>query len=212
MADSSKSSKRAFSRVTNSDGTAVRDKDNADPRPKPEFSRRPAPNLAPGGSMGIRQLGDNKLVPRNDNTSQKKDRIQFRKEGKQRIEFRKPQSDLVPKKDDFKTQAGIAIDKGDPKRDLWLRGRITSMPGYSFCAKVYDEPSKLGIEGGKISKLQVNKDGQQVMNYDRGWDDKPKTAEHREALQRVRNGLGDTPKCRIVAHENMISKGDGRER
>ena len=212
MTSDSKSSKNAFFRVSNPDGTPVRDKDNADPKPKPKFSRRSAPNLAPGGSIGIRQSKENKLVPRNDNSSQKKDRIQFRKEGKQRIEFRKPQSDLVPKKDDLKAQAGIAIDKGDPKRDLWLRGRIAAMPGYSFSAKVYDEPSQFGIEGGKISKLQVNKDGQQVMNYDRGWDDKPKNAEHREALQRVRIGLGDVSRHRVVEPDIGSGKSRAMER
>ena len=45
-----------FNRITNPDGTPVRDQGNAKPDLKPQFrSVRPAPNLAPPGMMGIRQ-------------------------------------------------------------------------------------------------------------------------------------------------------------
>ena len=33
----------------------IRDKDNADPRLEPQIERKPAPNLAPGGMLGIRR-------------------------------------------------------------------------------------------------------------------------------------------------------------
>lgn len=38
----------------------------------------------------------------------------------------------------------------------------------------FDEPSQYGIDGGKISKLWIKdlSTNKQVVNYDRGWDDK----------------------------------------
>lgn len=51
--------------------------------------------------------------------------------------------------------------------------------GYSISAKVYDEPSSYGIDGGRISKLEIvdnlyprrffGWEGVRL-NYDRGWD------------------------------------------
>ena len=39
--------------------------------------------------------------------------------------------------------------------------------------KVFEEGSEFGIEGGKISKLMLKRNGTVVANYDRGWDIKP---------------------------------------
>ncbi len=46
-----------------------------------------------------------------------------------------------------------------------------------YILKAYDEPSKFGINNGKISKLQLKQDGEIVANYDRGWDIYPATKE-----------------------------------
>lgn len=42
-----------------------------------------------------------------------------------------------------------------------------------YWVKYYDEPSAYGINGGKISKLRIEKDGVATCNYDRGWDIEP---------------------------------------
>ena len=47
--------------------------------------------------------------------------------------------------------------------------------GYIIKAKVYEEGSKFGINGGKISKLQIIKNNYYCLNYDRGWDIEPDT-------------------------------------
>ena len=153
-----KSSKAPFNRITNPDGTPVRDQDNAQARPKPpSWSNHPAPNLAPPGMSGIRQ-------------SQRRNQAHSSYE---------------------KVPSGLSIVSR--KDSNWIEGRILSMPGYSFHAKVFDEPSQFGIEGGMISKLEVRKDGERVINYDRGWDIDPVTPEQKEALYRIRKGLGDLP-------------------
>ncbi len=61
---------------------------------------------------------------------------------------------------------------------LWKEGTIgipvngeTKIAHY--WAKVYDEGSVYGIDEGRISKLQIQIDGQTVVSYDRGWDIEP---------------------------------------
>jgi hypothetical protein len=152
--------KAVFKHVAKTPDDHIRDKDNAKPRPTPPLGAKPAPNLAPGGTMGIRR----NLVPQ---TPQKP--------------AQRPVSRPKPREDPEITTG-------------WMEGKITTMPGYSFHAKMYNEPSKHGIGGGKISKLEVRKDDQLVMRYDRGWDKDPQTPQDKEALQRIRTGLGDRPK------------------
>jgi hypothetical protein len=175
-------SKAEQSPITNPDGTPVRDKDNATPQAKPSYARRSAPNLAPPGMMGIRQ--PQQQAPRQ--TSESK------------------HQPIPPD-----NQAGLSIDESVDGNSYWTSGKITTMPGYTFTAKVYDEPSSHGIEGGKISKLQIKKDGKQVVNYDRGWDERPKTPEQKEALHRIRNGLDNSPKKPFKGFKNKPDKGHG---
>ena len=51
-----------------------------------------------------------------------------------------------------------------------------------YTKKVFDEPSKFGINDGKISKLELRQDGEIVANYDRGWDIYPDTKDAKLAL------------------------------
>lgn len=109
-------------------------------------------------------------------------------------------------------EAGLALDGGGRDGGPWVEGRIVTMKGYEFQAKVYNEPSQHGIDGGKISKLEVRKDGDIVMNYDRGWDMKPSTPEQKEALHRIRNGLDAGPQKQFKGFEQTPDKGHGWER
>ncbi|MCE8001004.1 MAG: hypothetical protein HEP70_19340 [Rhodobiaceae bacterium] len=169
--------KDAFERVTNPDGTPVRDQNNAQMRPAPpRLANKPAPNLAPPGMAGIKRKSPTPTVA--------------------------PSFSKAP--------AGLSVDYS--KDSSWIEGRVISMPGYTFHAKVFDTPSQYGIEGGTISKLDVRKDDVLVMRYDRGWDTDPKTPEHREALHRIRNGLGDTQQKQVKGFEHKPGKGHGMDR
>ena len=44
--------------------------------------------------------------------------------------------------------------------------------GWEITAKVYDEPSHMGIDGGRVSKLDVFDLEREdfICRYDRGWD------------------------------------------
>lgn len=44
---------------------------------------------------------------------------------------------------------------------------------FHYWAKVYDTGSEWGIDGGRVSKLMLKRNGEIVCNYDRGWDVKP---------------------------------------
>ena len=61
---------------------------------------------------------------------------------------------------------------------LWREGTIGIPKTYGggiahYWAKVYDEGSEFGIDGGRISKLMIKINGETVVSYDRGWDIKP---------------------------------------
>ena len=64
----------------------------------------------------------------------------------------------------------------------WSKGEIR---GYKFEVKHFESGSEFGIDGGRISKLRVTKDGAEVANYDRGWDVLPATSEAQEVTSEI---------------------------
>ena len=68
----------------------------------------------------------------------------------------------------------------------WTKGVCGN---YEFEAKVYDVGSNFGINKGRVSKLAIIPKGGSwrdcVVNYDRGWDLKPETLEHKEVLNEI---------------------------
>ena len=65
---------------------------------------------------------------------------------------------------------------------MWIKGTID---GYSFYIKRYDESSEYGISGGRISKLEIWKDGQLFVQYDRGWSKKPNGAQVKKVYEQI---------------------------
>ena len=53
---------------------------------------------------------------------------------------------------------------------MWENGILyLNSDKYFYSVKVYDEPSKFGIDGGRISKLEIrDKDMNLIIGYDRG--------------------------------------------
>lgn len=67
---------------------------------------------------------------------------------------------------------------------MWKEGSLKIHDSiFHYWMKVYEEGSEFGIEGGKISKLMLKRDGAIVCNYDRGWDIKPTDSETQLALE-----------------------------
>jgi len=76
----------------------------------------------------------------------------------------------------------------------WVKGNIQ---GYNYCLKAYEQPSEMGINGGKISKMEIWENGDLLVNYDRGWDLQPDT----KKLARIDN--------KFVAKVDSSPKGFG---
>lgn len=61
-----------------------------------------------------------------------------------------------------------------------IAGKLTHV---HYWVKHYEEPSKYGIDNGRISKLMLKIDGEIVCNYDRGWDVRPANKAAEAALE-----------------------------
>lgn len=57
---------------------------------------------------------------------------------------------------------------------MWREGTV-GVHGdiFHYWVKFYEEPSRFGIDGGRISKLMIKRKNEVVCNYDRGWDVRP---------------------------------------
>ena len=57
---------------------------------------------------------------------------------------------------------------------------------FTYCAKVYGEPSEdYGLDGSKVSKLEIRLGDMPVARYDRGWDLEPETENAQLALAAI---------------------------
>lgn len=72
----------------------------------------------------------------------------------------------------------------------WTSGTIGE---FRFCAKVYSAPSKHGINGGRVSKLEIKKGTIPAVNYDKGWEIRPESDEVREIFRAVLGYLEALP-------------------
>lgn len=72
---------------------------------------------------------------------------------------------------------------------MWQEGSLKVYNSiFHYWMKVYEEPSMFGIDGGKVSKLMLKRDGKVVCNYDRGWDIKPADPDTQLALEILLHG------------------------
>ena len=73
---------------------------------------------------------------------------------------------------------------------MWETVKIdVSGKKYTAYIKQYDEGSQYGIDGGRISKLQLkDENGRTVVNYDRGWDIRPETIQEEAAVETILRG------------------------
>lgn len=76
---------------------------------------------------------------------------------------------------------------------MWYEGSFNiGDDKFRYCAKVYEHGSKYGIDGGRVSKLEIVRDtglhsmvNDPVVQYDREWVVKPRTNVAKEALKHV---------------------------
>ena len=66
---------------------------------------------------------------------------------------------------------------------MWKEGSLKINESvFHYWMKVYEEGSQFGIDGGKVSKLMLKRDGKVIANYDRGWDVMPIDSQAEAAL------------------------------
>ena len=66
---------------------------------------------------------------------------------------------------------------------MWSKGSIKVHDSIiHYWVKHFEEGSVFGIDGGRISKLMLNRDGRIIANYDRGWDIEPADEDTEVAL------------------------------
>ena len=83
----------------------------------------------------------------------------------------------------------IRVTSDMRKTTGWVSGTVDG--SIKFEAKVFDTPSKFGIDDGRISKLSIRSGNEEFVNYDRGWDIEPSTPEHRKIYEAVVSTLND---------------------
>lgn len=87
----------------------------------------------------------------------------------------------------------IRFDKFEKGKN-WVNGTIDGGE-YYFESKLFDIGSIFGINEGRVSKLRIGNDNDSfIINYDRGWDVKPKTEKEKELFKNVLNFLENAPK------------------
>jgi hypothetical protein len=88
------------------------------------------------------------------------------------------------------------------KGENWVSGLVDNGE-YCFECKLYDEGSKYGIQGGRVSKLNLSHGSRWLgfdncfVNYDRGWDIKPTTNDEIEVFKEVLEFLESAPTTRF---------------
>lgn len=117
-----------------------------------------------------------------------------------------PECDRCPN-EDFRGNPGwwLALEAGDDQTAAkpskikiirpwgesgWVSGTIGD---FRFSAKVYGAPSKYGIDGGRVSRLEIKKGTMPVVNYERGWDIQPGSDEVCEIFRAVLEYLEALP-------------------
>jgi hypothetical protein len=106
----------------------------------------------------------------------------------------------------IKEGARIELDTPPDDNSAWVHGKLSDHAGYSFSARVGDKPAsaigippelqrefdlpasmaRQGIEGGRIRKLSVWFNGDEVISFDRGdWDNRPHNDTERAVLAEI---------------------------
>ncbi|MEL6646137.1 MAG: hypothetical protein AAFQ05_00305 [Pseudomonadota bacterium] len=109
-------------------------------------------------------------------------------------------------------QAGIALDAAELNDHEAIDGRVITLPGYSFQAKLSDTQSPQNINGERIKSLNLWKHNNLIATYNKGWQRDPPTPEAKEAVHRIRNGLdGERSKDFKPLHQST-DKDHGHDR
>jgi hypothetical protein len=104
----------------------------------------------------------------------------------------------------------VNITKDERRVDGWVSGEATGE--IWFCAKAFDEGSVFGINKGCVSKLDIRRGGEIIVNYDRGWDIRPQDPEVRAVYKRIMTALNALNKVfEIDKPKDSLAKIEGNK-
>jgi hypothetical protein len=110
------------------------------------------------------------------------------------------------------TDGGIkaVITKDERLISNYVKGEAAG--GITFTAKIFDVGSVYGIDNGRVSKLDIRQGGKIIVNYDRGWDVKPKTPEIKAVYKSVMATLNALDKVTEVDKpKDFLAKIEGNK-
>ena len=70
---------------------------------------------------------------------------------------------------------------------MWNEGKIKSGKNtYEYWVKTCEEPSAtFGLNGSRIIKMMLKRDGKVMMSYERGWDIEPKDYDTQKVFSKL---------------------------
>ena len=75
---------------------------------------------------------------------------------------------------------------------MWKEGSLKVYNSvFHYWMKQYDTGSQFGIDGGRISKLMLKRNGEIVVNYDRDWDIEPADEDTKMAVAILLQSVSD---------------------
>ena len=90
----------------------------------------------------------------------------------------------VSENGEFLFKLNVKVKQKTAADRLWHEGSIGwDKSRFHYWYKQYEIGSEFGIDGGRISKLTLKRDGETVANYDRGWDIEPVDEDTKAAVE-----------------------------
>lgn len=73
---------------------------------------------------------------------------------------------------------------------MWTKGQLDyQSQTVDYIAKVSDQSSEVGIDEGRVFKLDIEVADRTIASYDRGWDIYPETESEEDILEAVLTAL-----------------------
>lgn len=107
----------------------------------------------------------------------------------------------------------ISIIKTHPKPELLTGGRFNDQPGHGFAVEVSPFRSIGGIEGGKITALEIQQEGKIIAQYkNMNWTRIPEKEDHKQLVQRLQDQFGEPRRDFVPIVPLDQDKDQGHER
>lgn len=138
---------------------------------------------------------DKRIIAKKDNTNHKPKPPSFSLSSSAAIA---PTGNMpvTPKDQEFEIEFIPDFDQDEPNIDLTLDNTLIdgkASNGIEFIIKQEDDPSSLGIDGGRISRLTLVQNDVPSAHFDKEWIIEPKTPLEIQVIDEIKEKFNDTP-------------------